>query len=135
MLRQTFARPLEIESNHPSERRRPSTGRLRSHANSQLGSSSRRRRGCAQRRRGHILSIVCATSTLAEEQFQVVDEDGKSSRNLSPTVLGWANIRNPASAVTRKPTRREASGIERATKLTGLCSPRTATSCAGDGTP
>jgi hypothetical protein len=49
---------------------------------------------------------------MAEEQFQVVDANGKSLRNLSPTALGWANIRNLASAVTRKPARRAASGME-----------------------
>src|SRR6266550_269742 len=66
----------------------------------------------SSQRRGDVLSIVCSSSRQAVEQFQVVDEDGKSSRNLSPTGLGWANIRTTASAVTRKTARREASVIE-----------------------
>jgi len=70
----------------------------------------------SSQRRGRVLSIVCATSKLTEEQFQVVDEDGKSLRNLSPTALRWAKIRNLASTVTRKTARREASGMGQATR-------------------
>src|SRR5437764_5179260 len=82
-MRPTFARQLEIESNHPYQRRRPSTGRLRNHADSLLEfllvpaslvcPSSQRR--------GQVLSTACATSRLAEDQSQVVDENGISSRN------------------------------------------------------
>src|SRR5436305_9148521 len=89
-LRQTFARPLEIESNHPSERRRPSAGWLRSRANSLLGfllvPASR---VCpSSQRRGHMLSILCATSRRTEKQFQVVDQDGISSWNLFADRVG-----------------------------------------------
>jgi len=82
-----------------------------------------------------MLSIVCATSRLAEEQSQVVDHDGISSRNLFADRVGlgeYSESRIGGYAETRT---RRCKWIESATKVAGLCSPRTATWCAGDGTP